>query len=160
MICVPFATGNGILGLHGIRAPCVWLVPCTGRIGTAYYSSTLYRNAPYVPKFSCSNSTVGIDESSWSSRFTLEACMIRGTSEVIRYRRNGVSPLSPIPRYPSEIKTSAPTASTSAHTTWTLKSQNLTTNQVWSVAVFLLAGLCEIGGGWLVWQAIRENKSR
>lgn len=25
-----------------------------------------------------------------------------------------------------------------------------------TVAVFGLAGLCEIGGGWLVWQSVRE----
>jgi small multidrug resistance family-3 protein len=25
-----------------------------------------------------------------------------------------------------------------------------------TIAVFALAGLCEIGGGWLVWQAVRE----
>ena len=29
----------------------------------------------------------------------------------------------------------------------------------WSVALFLLAGLCEIGGGWLVWQWLREGRS-
>ncbi|CAM9886629.1 unnamed protein product [Ectocarpus sp. 13 AM-2016] len=28
----------------------------------------------------------------------------------------------------------------------------------WSIAVFVLAGLCEIGGGWLVWQAVREKR--
>jgi small multidrug resistance family-3 protein len=28
-----------------------------------------------------------------------------------------------------------------------------------SVFLFLLAGLCEIGGGWLVWQWLRENRS-
>jgi len=28
------------------------------------------------------------------------------------------------------------------------------------VAVYLLAGLCEIGGGWLVWQALRCGKPR
>lgn len=28
-----------------------------------------------------------------------------------------------------------------------------------SLALFLLAGLAEIGGGWLVWQTIRENKA-
>ena len=28
-----------------------------------------------------------------------------------------------------------------------------------SVALFLLAGLCEIGGGWLVWQWLRESRS-
>ena len=27
-----------------------------------------------------------------------------------------------------------------------------------SVTLFLLAGLCEIGGGWLVWQWLREDK--
>jgi drug/metabolite transporter superfamily protein YnfA len=27
-----------------------------------------------------------------------------------------------------------------------------------SLALFLLAGLAEVGGGWLVWQTIRENK--
>ena len=27
-----------------------------------------------------------------------------------------------------------------------------------SVALFVLAGLCEIGGGWLVWQWFREGK--
>ncbi len=27
-----------------------------------------------------------------------------------------------------------------------------------SVFLFLLAGLCEIGGGWLVWQWLREGK--
>ena len=27
-----------------------------------------------------------------------------------------------------------------------------------SVFLFLLAGLCEIGGGWLVWQWVREGK--
>jgi small multidrug resistance family-3 protein len=28
-----------------------------------------------------------------------------------------------------------------------------------SVFLFLLAGLCEIGGGWLVWQWLREDRS-
>ena len=28
------------------------------------------------------------------------------------------------------------------------------------IAVFGLAGLCEIGGGWLVWQAVREVRTR
>lgn len=28
----------------------------------------------------------------------------------------------------------------------------------YSVLLFLLAGLCEIGGGWLVWQWLREGK--
>ncbi|GAX76832.1 hypothetical protein CEUSTIGMA_g4278.t1 [Chlamydomonas eustigma] len=28
----------------------------------------------------------------------------------------------------------------------------------WTLGVFLLAGLAEIGGGWLVWQGIREGK--
>lgn len=32
--------------------------------------------------------------------------------------------------------------------------------QAWPVAVFFLAGLCEIGGGWLVWQAVREKRPR
>ena len=27
-----------------------------------------------------------------------------------------------------------------------------------SLLLFLLAGLCEIGGGWLVWQWLREDK--
>jgi len=27
-----------------------------------------------------------------------------------------------------------------------------------SVALFIAAGLCEIGGGWLVWQWLREGK--
>ena len=29
---------------------------------------------------------------------------------------------------------------------------------VTSLLLFLLAGLCEIGGGWLVWQWIREGR--
>ena len=29
---------------------------------------------------------------------------------------------------------------------------------VYSIALFVLAGLCEIGGGWLVWQWLREGK--
>jgi small multidrug resistance family-3 protein len=28
-----------------------------------------------------------------------------------------------------------------------------------SVGLFLVAGLCEIGGGWLVWQWLRESRS-
>jgi len=28
-----------------------------------------------------------------------------------------------------------------------------------SVGLFVLAGLCEIGGGWLVWQWLRESRS-
>jgi small multidrug resistance family-3 protein len=28
-----------------------------------------------------------------------------------------------------------------------------------SVVLFIVAGLCEIGGGWLVWQWLREGKS-
>ena len=28
-----------------------------------------------------------------------------------------------------------------------------------SISLFLLAGLCEIGGGYLVWLCLRENKS-
>jgi small multidrug resistance family-3 protein len=27
-----------------------------------------------------------------------------------------------------------------------------------SLVLFLLAGLCEIGGGWMVWQWLRENR--
>jgi small multidrug resistance family-3 protein len=27
-----------------------------------------------------------------------------------------------------------------------------------SIVLFLLAGLCEIGGGWLVWQWLRESR--
>tara|TARA_R110002126_G_scaffold236476_2_gene380065 strand:+ start:630 stop:965 length:336 start_codon:yes stop_codon:yes gene_type:complete len=27
-----------------------------------------------------------------------------------------------------------------------------------SVLLFILAGLCEIGGGWLIWQSLREQK--
>ena len=27
-----------------------------------------------------------------------------------------------------------------------------------SIALFVVAGLCEIGGGWLVWQWLREGK--
>lgn len=27
-----------------------------------------------------------------------------------------------------------------------------------SVLLFVLAGLCEVGGGWLVWQSLREHK--
>jgi drug/metabolite transporter superfamily protein YnfA len=30
---------------------------------------------------------------------------------------------------------------------------------VLSLALFLAAGLCEIGGGWLVWQAVRLHKA-
>lgn len=30
---------------------------------------------------------------------------------------------------------------------------------VWSLALFVLAGLAEIGGGWLVWQWLREHRS-
>ncbi len=29
----------------------------------------------------------------------------------------------------------------------------------YSMIFFMLAGLCEIGGGWLVWQWLREGKS-
>jgi small multidrug resistance family-3 protein len=29
---------------------------------------------------------------------------------------------------------------------------------VQSAALFLLAGLCEIGGGWLIWQWLREGR--
>jgi small multidrug resistance family-3 protein len=32
-------------------------------------------------------------------------------------------------------------------------------NTVKSIAYFILAGLCEIGGGYLVWLWLRENKS-
>jgi hypothetical protein len=28
-----------------------------------------------------------------------------------------------------------------------------------TIAVFALSGLCEIGGGWLVWQAVREVRA-
>jgi small multidrug resistance family-3 protein len=28
----------------------------------------------------------------------------------------------------------------------------------WSLVFFLVAGLCEIGGGWLVWQWLREGR--
>ncbi|MFQ5929907.1 MAG: hypothetical protein ACE5MK_09420, partial [Acidobacteriota bacterium] len=28
----------------------------------------------------------------------------------------------------------------------------------YSVFLFFLAGLCEIGGGWLIWQWLREGK--
>ncbi len=28
----------------------------------------------------------------------------------------------------------------------------------YSLPLFLLAGLCEIGGGWLIWQWLREDK--
>ncbi|MQS04305.1 hypothetical protein FNX44_020995, partial [Streptomyces sp. OF1] len=27
-----------------------------------------------------------------------------------------------------------------------------------SVALYVLAALCEIGGAWLVWQGVRENR--
>jgi len=27
-----------------------------------------------------------------------------------------------------------------------------------SISLFILAGLCEIGGGWLIWQWLREGK--
>ena len=27
-----------------------------------------------------------------------------------------------------------------------------------SLTLFILAGLCEIGGGWLIWQSLREQK--
>jgi small multidrug resistance family-3 protein len=27
-----------------------------------------------------------------------------------------------------------------------------------SVSLFVLAGLCEIGGGWLIWQSLRDGK--
>ena len=30
---------------------------------------------------------------------------------------------------------------------------------LWSLALFVLAGLVEIGGGWLVWQWLREHRS-
>ena len=29
---------------------------------------------------------------------------------------------------------------------------------LWSVLLFVVAGLCEIGGGYLVWQWLREGK--
>lgn len=29
---------------------------------------------------------------------------------------------------------------------------------LWSVALFTLAALAEIGGGWLVWQGVREHR--
>jgi small multidrug resistance family-3 protein len=32
------------------------------------------------------------------------------------------------------------------------------TNLVQSIALFIVAGLCEIAGGYLVWQAIRGGK--
>ncbi|KAK3233079.1 hypothetical protein CYMTET_56602 [Cymbomonas tetramitiformis] len=48
---------------------------------------------------------------------------------------------------------------TEAPTTTDDKSFDLSAAQILqSVAVFILAGLFEIGGGWLVWSAIRENK--
>jgi small multidrug resistance family-3 protein len=50
----------------------------------------------------------------------------------------------------------AEAASTSEETTssfhWTAKSAVL------SVVLFVVAGVCEIGGGWMVWKAIREGK--
>ncbi len=29
---------------------------------------------------------------------------------------------------------------------------------LWSLVLFLVAGIFEIGGGWLVWQSVREHK--
>lgn len=34
----------------------------------------------------------------------------------------------------------------------------VTTQVIHSVSLFVLAGLCEIGGGWLIWQWLREGK--
>ena len=33
-----------------------------------------------------------------------------------------------------------------------------TQRKVFGIFIFILAGLCEIGGGWLVWQTVRENR--
>ena len=45
-------------------------------------------------------------------------------------------------------------------------TQSLETSFVWtpqtialSILLFIAAGLLEVGGGWLVWQTIRENKN-
>jgi small multidrug resistance family-3 protein len=27
-----------------------------------------------------------------------------------------------------------------------------------SIGLFLLAGLCEVGGGWLMWKSLRDSK--
>ena len=29
-----------------------------------------------------------------------------------------------------------------------------------SLALFIAAGVCEVGGGWLVWQSLREVRAR
>ena len=38
------------------------------------------------------------------------------------------------------------------------KQQPMQEDAVIAILVFLLAGLCEISGGWLVWQAVREHR--
>ena len=47
-----------------------------------------------------------------------------------------------------------------------VSTQSLETSFVWtpqtialSILLFIAAGLLEVGGGWLVWQTIRENKN-
>jgi small multidrug resistance family-3 protein len=44
------------------------------------------------------------------------------------------------------------TEETTSSFQWTAKSAVL------SVVLFVVAGVCEIGGGWMVWKAIREGK--
>ena len=52
-----------------------------------------------------------------------------------------------------------PTFSDSATTNATDSSFHWTVGNIFlSLFLFTLAGLAEIGGGWLVWQTIRENK--
>ncbi|KAH7617230.1 putative UPF0060 membrane protein [Nannochloris sp. 'desiccata'] len=60
----------------------------------------------------------------------------------------------PFPDLTLEIPSSPPpTAATGDSFTWTAGKVFL------SLTLFIIAGLAEIGGGWLVWQTIRENKA-
>ena len=42
---------------------------------------------------------------------------------------------------------------------YTLNSYFVIMNALKSVPLFILAGICEIGGGYLIWQWLRENRS-
>lgn len=58
----------------------------------------------------------------------------------------------PIVEAPSPAPTASSTATEDTTFHWTVGTIFL------SLFLFIVAGLAEIGGGWLVWQTIRENK--
>ncbi|PNH03217.1 hypothetical protein TSOC_010722 [Tetrabaena socialis] len=69
---------------------------------------------------------------------------------------NGTSPnplaSSPSPSAPTPPSPALPAAAAAAAIQWSAAKV------FWTLGVFLLAGLAEIGGGWLVWQCLRNKR--